>query len=61
MYIRNNNGPSTLPCGIPLVTASQSEKLLLTLTLNFLLFKKSVGEEKDRIKKEERRNHRMKI
>ena len=41
VYIRNNNGPNTLPWGIPLVTASQSEKLLLTLTLDFLLFKKS--------------------
>ena len=33
--------PSTLPCGIPLVTSFQQEKLLLTFTLYFLAAKKS--------------------
>ena len=35
MYIMNNSGPSTLPCGV------HPEKLPFILTLNFLAFKNS--------------------
>jgi len=45
-YRRITDGLGTLPCGISLVTASQSEKLLYTVTPNFLLSKKIVNHSK---------------
>ena len=36
MYIKNNNGPRILLCGIPLSTSDQVEHTLLTHTLCFL-------------------------
>ena len=39
IYITNNNGPKTLPCGIPLVKFCHSEYSLFILTLCFLSFK----------------------
>jgi len=33
IYIKKSNGPSAVPCGMPLKTADQSEQLLLRTTL----------------------------
>ena len=33
IYIKKSNGPSTVPCGMPLKTADQSEQLILRTTL----------------------------
>jgi len=38
--IINNRGPTIEPCGIPLITAAQFEKVSLTRTLCFLFAKK---------------------
>ena len=43
MYIINNMGPKTVPCGIPLITSVHSEKKpFINLTLCFLKHKKDL-------------------
>ena len=32
MYIKNNNGPRTLPCGTPVLVSKKSESILLKET-----------------------------
>ena len=42
MYFKNRIGPSTDPCGTPLMTGAHSEKLSLNTTLCFLSVKNEV-------------------
>ena len=42
MYFKSRIGPSTDPCGTPLMTGAHSKKLLLNTTLCFLSVKNEV-------------------
>ena len=43
MYITNSSGPSTVPCGMPLITFSREDGFPSTATLCFLLLKMIVS------------------
>ena len=50
MYVRNNNGPSTDPCGTPEVTGEEGDAALSQMTVWTLLVRKDFIQDKRRLK-----------